>query len=60
MESGRDRISAMDIPLLFISAALCTTLVAWASGWTVYPFGILVLGMFLIARLLMLASRKRE
>ena len=50
----------MDIPLLIICAALCTTLIAWASGWSVYPFGFLVLSAILIARLLMLASRKRE
>lgn len=55
-----DRIRIMDWPLLIILFLLLASLVAWAVGWFVYPFGLLVLSSVLLARILQLAARKRQ
>ena len=47
----------MDVPLLIIAALLVATLTAFLSGLFPYPFGLLVLLAFLIARLLQLRSK---
>ncbi len=46
--------------LVVILLLLGATLAAWLLGWTVYPFGILVLLGALIAILLARASRERD
>lgn len=49
----------MDWPLVLILSLLVLTLGAWAAGWFVYPFGLLVLAVAVVARLLqVLAERK--
>jgi hypothetical protein len=47
----------MDWPLATLILLLCATAGAWAVGWSVYPYGILILLAALVARLLMLLSR---
>ncbi len=41
-----------DPVLIVLVALLVATLAAFALGWQPYPFGVLVLGLFIVARLL--------
>ena len=47
----------IDFPLLVISILLAATLAAFFSGLFPYPFGFIILGFALIARVLQLRSR---
>lgn len=48
----------MDRPLLVIILLLAGTLAAFFAGLIPYPFGVIVLSLFLAARLFALAARK--
>jgi len=47
-----------DLPLLAILLALAATLTAFLSGFFPYPFGVFILSLALLGRLLQLHSRK--
>ena len=47
----------MDMPLLIIAAMLIATIVAFTLGIFPYPFGIIVLSVFLLVRLFSLKGR---
>jgi hypothetical protein len=48
----------MDIPLLVIIVLLASTLIAFFTGAIPYPYGLIVLFAFLVARLLVVRGRK--
>lgn len=48
----------MDLPLLLLLILLIASLYAFFGGWIPYPFGWMVLTVFLLARLLYLSHRK--
>ena len=48
----------MDISLLLIAVLLALTLIAFLSGLIPYPFGLVILSAFLIARLIHLAGKR--
>lgn len=48
----------IDIPLLLIVALLLATLIAFILGFSPYPFGLIVLTVFGIARVLSLQNKK--
>ncbi len=47
-----------DFPLLIIGALLLTTVAGYLSGYLPYPFGIIVLSILFIARVLNLKLNK--
>ena len=47
-----------DLPLVFIAVLLLASLGAYAMKLIVYPFGIFVLGMALVGRLLYLQQKR--
>ncbi len=49
----------MDSVLVFLIALLAATLLAFMLGWIPYPFGWLVITLFLIARILHLRQSRR-
>ena len=49
-----------DPVLIVLVALLVATLAAFALGWQPYPFGVLVLGLFIAARLLHRRSRDSD
>lgn len=50
----------MDWPLALILLLLVLTLGAWAAGWFVYPFGLLVLAAATVARILQILAGKKH
>lgn len=50
----------MDWPLVLILSLLALTLGAWAAGWFVYPFGLLVLAAVAVARILQILAGKKH
>lgn len=50
----------MDIPLLVIISLITATLLAWASGLFVYPYGILVLLAVMVTRVIQLYSKDKN
>jgi dihydroxy-acid dehydratase len=48
----------IDLPLLIIGALLTATLIAFVLGIFPYPFGLIVLTVFGIARLLSIHNKK--
>ena len=52
------RQTQVDLPLLIILLLLTTTLSAFFTGLFPYPFGIIILAIALLGRLLQLQSRK--
>ena len=49
----------MDIILLLLAIALLVTLGAFFMGWTPYPFGWILLSIFMTARIIYLANRRK-
>ena len=53
-DTGHERTGPpfRDPVLIVLVALFAATLVAFVLGWQPYPFGVLVLGLFIVARLL--------
>ncbi len=50
----------MDWPLALILSLLALTLGAWAAGWFVYPFGLLVLSAVVVVRILQILAGEKN
>ncbi len=59
-DRGRGRAASRDPVLIVLVALLVATLAAFALGWQPYPFGALVLALFIVARLLQLRAGRGD